>query len=151
SVTNPPATKLPSAADVVARVIQFYANLPDDKLTGGVNLTGQVRDVVKSLLRGVWNFEAGPYQKEWYPDPATPPPHAEVDKHPAKCGRYNLDPYVWFVRSPQALGTFGYSFSIDDDVSNPSAPGPILATNSTPGTPVYNHLPNNLQIAVGGT
>src|SRR4029077_20564809 len=53
-VTNPPATKLPMSADIVSRVIQFYANLPTDTLPGGKDLTGQVRDVVKSLLRGVW-------------------------------------------------------------------------------------------------
>ena len=61
-VTNPPPTKLPLSADIVGRVIQFYANLPTDTLPGGKNLTGQVRDVVKSLLRGVWNFTAVPDQ-----------------------------------------------------------------------------------------
>jgi hypothetical protein len=149
-VPNPPATKLPKSADIVSRVIQFYANLPTDPLPGGTNLTGQVRDVVKSLLRGVWNFEKVSNQKKWYPDPATPTSNAKVDGKDAKFGIYNLDPYVWFVRSPQALGTWGYAFSVDDDVSNPSAPGPILAPDSTPGNPVYNHVPNNLQIAVGG-
>jgi hypothetical protein len=44
----------------------------------------------------------------------------------------------------------GYAFSVDDDVANPAAPGPVLAADSTPQNPVYNHLPNNLQIAFGG-
>ncbi len=136
-VPNPPSTPLPKSADIVARVIQFYANLPTDGLTGGKNLTGQVRDVVKSLLRGVWNFIAVPNQNDWYPNPAKP---KTGDKD---FNVYNLDPYVWFVHDVE--NTAGYAFSVDDDVSNPSAPGPVLAANST-----YNHLPSNLQIAVGG-
>jgi hypothetical protein len=141
---NPKPPSLNSSQLVVSNVITFNANLPDDKITpGGVDLTGQVRDVVKSLLRGVWNFEAVPQQKEWYPNPAAHTGGKDFNV-------YNLDPYAWFVRSPQALGTFGYSFSIDDDVSNPSAPGPILKNGATSPTD-YNHLPNNLQIEVGGT
>ena len=44
----------------------------------------------------------------------------------------------------------GYAFSVDDDVANPAAPGPVLAASSTPGNPVYNHSPSNLEIAFGG-
>jgi hypothetical protein len=43
-------------------------------------------------------------------------------------------------------GMNGYAFSVDDDVANPAAAGPILAPNNT-----ANHLPDNLQIAFGGT
>jgi hypothetical protein len=139
-VPDPPETKLPKSADVVGRVIQFYANLPTDPLPGGKNLTGQVRDVVKSILRGVWNFTAVPNQKEWYPDPTD-----TKDGGGQKFNVYNLDPYVWFVHTVE--DTAGYAFSVDDDVSNPSAPGPILAPKSTT---VYNHFPDNLQIGFGG-
>ena len=55
---------------------------------------------------------------------------------------------MWFVHTVE--NTAGYAFSVDDDVSNPSAPGPILAANSTPSNPVYNHFPNNMQIGFGG-
>lgn len=147
-VTNPPATQLPKSADVVARVIQFYANLPTDPLAGGKNLTGQVRDVVKSILRGVWNFTAVPEHdadgnEQWYPNPSTPTKDAKMGDVAAKFNLYNLDPYVWFVHDVQGLT--GYAFSVDDDVANPSAPGPILAADKT-----TNHFPDDLQIAFGG-
>jgi hypothetical protein len=147
-VQNPPPTELSKAADVVARVIQFYAVLPTDGLPGGKNLTGQVRDVVKSILRGVWNFTAVPEHsadgtEQWYPNPSMATQGAKVHGTPAKFDLYNLDPYVWFVHDVQGLT--GYAFSVDDDVANPSAPGPVLAEDKT-----TNHFPDNLQIAFGG-
>src|SRR5581483_1115778 len=57
---------------------------------------------------------------------------------------FNLDPYVWFVHD--VIKMSGYGFSIDDDVANPQAVGPILAEKSG-----QNHYPNDLQIAFGGT
>ena len=116
---------LPPAAPLVGQVIQFYANLPTDALPGGKNLTGQVRDLVKSVLRGVWNFTAVPNQNQWYPDPAAKTGGQDFNV-------YNLDPFVWFVHSPKAENMSGYAFSVDDDVSNPSSAGPILAPTSTP-------------------
>ena len=72
---------LPPAFALVGQVIQFYANLPTDGITpGGKNLTGQVRDVVKSILRGVWNFVAVPDQKNWYPDPAAAHRRPEIQR-----------------------------------------------------------------------
>jgi hypothetical protein len=136
-VINPPPTNLPKSADVVARVIQFDVNLPDHELPGGTNLTGQIRDVAKSLLRGVWNFVAIPNQNDWYPNPADPKTGGK------DFNVYNLDPYVWFVHDVE--NTAGYAFSVDDDVSNPSAPGPVTLEDGT-----FNHAPSNLQIAVGG-
>jgi hypothetical protein len=153
-VSDPPPTKIPKAADVVARVIQFYAVLPTDGLPGGKNLTGQVRDVVKSVLRGVWNFTAVPEHnadgvEQWYPNPSQATKDAMMGNGPAKFNLYNLDPYVWFVHDVQGLT--GYAFSVDDDVANPSAPGPVLAKDSPPPpNAVYNHSPNDLQIAFGG-
>jgi hypothetical protein len=132
---------LPQASALVGQVIQFYANLPTDGDTGGKNLTGQVRDVVKSILRGVWNFIAIPDQSQWYSAPATYTGGKDFNV-------YNLDPYVWFVH--KVVDMSGYAFSVDDDVANPAAPGPVLASNSTPENPVLNHLPSNLQIAFGG-
>jgi hypothetical protein len=131
-------SKLPAASALVGQVIQFYANLPTDGITpGGKNLTGQVRDVVKSILRGVWNFVAVPNQQQWYPNAATPAGGQNFNV-------YNLDPYVRFVHVDEGMN--GYAFSVDDDVANPAAAGPILAPNNT-----ANHLPDNLQIAFGGT
>ena len=139
---------LPPPAQLVGQVIQFYANLPTDGSPGGKYLTGQVRDVVKSILRGVWNFIAIPDQSSWYPRPGLATPEASVDGKPATFGIYNLDPYVWFVHDIEKMA--GYAFSVDDDVANPAAPGPVAAPGSTPADPIYNHSPGNLQIAYGG-
>ncbi|WZO98625.1 hypothetical protein EP7_000205 [Isosphaeraceae bacterium EP7] len=139
---------LPPPAQLVGQVIQFYANLPTDGSPGGKYLTGQVRDVVKSILRGVWNFVAIPDQSSWYANPGVSTPNAMVDGKPATFGIYNLDPYVWFVHD--VVNMAGYAFSVDDDVANPAAPGPVAAPGSTPANPIYNHFPNNLQISYGG-
>ncbi len=139
---------LPPPAQLVGQVIQFYANLPTDNSTGGKFVTGQVRDLVKSILRGVWNFIAIPDQSQWYPNPGTATQNVTVDGKTAAFGIYNLDPYVWFVHD--ILNMAGYAFSVDDDVANPAAPGPVAAQGSTPTKPIYNHAPNNLQIAYSG-
>jgi hypothetical protein len=70
-----------------------------------------------------------------------------MDRTPAKFNLYNLDPYVWFVHDVQGLT--GYAFSVDDDVANPSAPGPVLAQAPNPNK-TNNHSPNDLQVAFGG-
>jgi len=103
---------------------------------------------VKSILRGVWNFIAIPDQSNWYPKPWMATPNTTVDGKPATFGIYNLDPYVWFVHDVENMA--GYAFSVDDDVANPAAPGPVAAPGSTPTNPIYNHFPSNLQISYGG-
>jgi len=90
----------------------------------------QLRDEIKSLLRGVYNFNAIPDQSQWYPNPATPTSNATLNGTAIKFGIYNLDPYVWFVHD--VLHNSSYGFSFDDDVAN------AQAASST------------LQIAVGG-
>ncbi len=105
--------------------------LPQDRLN-------QVRDELKSLMRGVWNFVAVPQFNaqtnvlQWYPPPATGTANALVNGVPATFGVYNLNPFVWFVHVE--LGMSGYGFSVDDDTSN------VTALNES-----------NLLIAVGGT
>ena len=83
----------------------------------------QLRDELKSLLRGVYNFNAVPNQALWYPNPATPTPGATLDTSLAQTnpqgitfGIYNLDPFVWFVHD--VLHNSSYGFSFDDDVAN---------------------------------
>jgi len=137
SVGLPPSPYLPFAMNLVSQVIQFYAKIPGfDKPTGPA-LVGQVRDVVKSILRGVYDFNKVPDQTQWYPDP-------KKQTGGQKFNVYNLDPYVWFVH--RVLGMSAYGFSVDDDVANPTATGPLLGPDSAP-----NHFPNNLQIGFGGT
>ncbi len=90
----------------------------------------QLRDEIKSLLRGVYDFNAIQDESQWYPNPATPTAGATLNGTAVTFGIYNLDPYVWFVHD--VLHNSSYGFSFDDDVAN------AQAASST------------LQIAVGG-
>jgi hypothetical protein len=90
----------------------------------------QLRNELKSLLRGVYDFNAIPDQTQWYPNPATPTPDATLNGGAITFGIQNLDPYVWFVH--RVLNNSSYGFSFDDDVANAQAPS------------------SSLEIAVGG-
>ena len=90
----------------------------------------QLRNELKSLLRGVYDFNAVPDQSQWYPNPATPTPNATLNGSPITFGIQNLDPYVWFVH--RVLNNSSYGFSFDDDVANAQAAS------------------SSLEIAVGG-
>ena len=89
------------------------------------NRLNQVRDELKSLMRGVYNFIAVPQFNpttnalQWYPAPAVPTTGASINNAPATFGVYNLNPFVWFVHVK--LGMSGYGFSVDDDTSNVEA------------------------------
>jgi hypothetical protein len=137
-----PSPYLPDAMALVGNVIQFYAKLPGFDIPGsGPLLVADVRDIVKSVLRGVYDFHAVPDQSQWYPPPADMTPGLTSGQ---TFNVYNLDPYVWFVHTVQDMSAYG--FSIDDDVSNPISSGPLKAKDGGD-----NHLPNNLQIGFGGT
>jgi len=95
-------------------------------------ISNELRDDIKSVMRGVYNFQAVPESTgEWYPNPATTNDGAEINSKPAKFDVYNLNPFVWFVH--KQLGLSGYGFSLDDDVADVGAEGA-----------------NQLQISVGG-
>ena len=78
-----------------------------------------IRDMIKSVLRGVSDFTKYPDNVDggnhlsWYPDPSN------------RGGRgfnvFNLDPFVWFVHVQ--LGFSGYGFSVDDDTADVGAGG----------------------------
>ncbi|MBN8249290.1 MAG: hypothetical protein J0L84_17825, partial [Verrucomicrobia bacterium] len=83
----------------------------------GLAISARIRDMIKSLLRGVSDFtrfaefdSAG--RRVWYPDPKTP-------RGGLSFNAFNLDPFVWFVHVP--LGFSGYGFSLDDDTSDVGA------------------------------
>jgi hypothetical protein len=61
-----------------------------------------------------------------YPTPAGP-----TDAALWTVGKYNLDPFVWFVHD--YLGAYSYAFSVDDQYGN------VLVDNAT-----------GFQVAVGG-
>ncbi len=132
AVNTPPPAYLPNTMNVVDHVIKFYANIPTYNLGWGTVLVGEARDMVKSILRGVYDYYQVPDQTKWYPDPGT---HTGGQNFNV----FNLDPYVWFVHKIEGLS--GYAFSIDDDVANPSATGPDDGSN---------HSPSNLQIGFAG-
>ncbi len=90
----------------------------------------QLRNELKSLLRGVYDFNAVPDQSQWYPNPATATPNATLNGSDITFGIQNLDPYVWFVH--RVLNNSSYGFSFDDDVANAQAAS------------------SSLEIAVGG-
>ncbi|MFO0875838.1 MAG: PKD domain-containing protein [Gemmataceae bacterium] len=91
-----------------------------------VERVNQLRDQLKSILRGVSDFaefqEFNPTTgaHQWYPDPAAGNPLIKIDRGdgpaPVTFGVYNLNPYVWFIHVK--LGMSGYGFSVDDDTAN---------------------------------
>ena len=108
--------------DVVGANMGFIftnqAKLTDD----GKMVTAMIRDMIKSVLRGVWDFTKFPDNVDdhgnhlsWYPDPSKPTGGQGFNV-------FNLDPFVWFVHVQ--LGFSGYGFSVDDDTADVGAGGP---------------------------
>jgi hypothetical protein len=107
--------------DVVGANMGFIftnqAKLTDD----GKMVTAMIRDMIKSVLRGVSDFTKFPDNVDdhgnhltWYPDPKE-----HRGKQPFNI--FNLDPFVWFVHVQ--LGFSGYGFSVDDDTADVGAGG----------------------------
>jgi hypothetical protein len=116
--------ELPGSMEVVGNSIGGNVGfLPTAAPVNYVNISADVRDLVKSALRGVPNFNTYP-ETDWYPDPSQAAGGQDYNV-------YNLDPYVWFVH--RQLGLSGYGFSLDDDTAD-------VGTNGT----------STLSVAVGG-
>ena len=107
--------------DVVGANMGFIftnqAKLTDD----GKMVTAMIRDMIKSVLRGVSDFTKYPDDVDdhgnhlsWYPDPSKPTGGRGFNV-------FNLDPFVWFVHVQ--LGFSGYGFSVDDDTADVGAGG----------------------------
>ena len=91
-----------------------------------------IRDMIKSVLRGVSNFTKYPdvIDKEgnhtrWYPNPAK-------GEGGQLFNVFNLDPFVWFVHV--RLGFSGYGFSVDDDTADIGAGGASQLQLTVTGT-----------------
>jgi hypothetical protein len=101
-------------------------------------ITSDVRDLGKSVLRGVPNFITYPDEhttdSQWKPGFWYPPPSTSTDG--TNYNVYNLDPFVWFVH--QQLGLSGYGFSFDDDVSDVGAGGTSTLTITYASGPAAN-------------
>jgi hypothetical protein len=76
------------------------------------DISNEIRDATKSLLRGVADFTNPSTVDQRYPDPSAPTGGQNFNL-------YNLDPFVWFVH--KQLGLSGYGFSVDDDVADVGA------------------------------
>lgn len=118
--------------DVVGANMGFIFTQAGKDSDDGKVVTSHIRDMVKSVLRGVTDFTEFPDEidakgkhTQWYPDPATP-------RGGQKFNVFNLDPFVWFVHV--RLGFSGYGFSVDDDTADVGAGGA-----------------NHLQLSVTGT
>lgn len=101
-------------------------------------LDADIRDMLKSLLRGVTDFTVFPERYpnnfrefQWYPNPKEP-------RGGLTFNAFNLDPYVWFVHVK--VGYSGYGFSLDDDKANVGARGAtkLLLTYGGPPVPPAN-------------
>jgi hypothetical protein len=94
-------------------ILTNQAKLTDD----GNMVTAMIRDMIKSVLRGVWDFTKFPDNVDdhvWYPDP-------KEHRGNQRFNVFNLDPFVWFVHVK--LGFSGYGFSVDDDTADVGAGG----------------------------
>jgi len=131
TVNNP---LLPAPMSLIYTVIGCdVLHLPNSN-KGASQVGAQVRDLIKSALRGVADYTQVP-ESGWYPNPATKTGGQQFNA-------YNLDPYVWFVHD--VLGLSGYGFSVDDDTSDVGA----YASNYTPQFDrVY---PNHLDMVFSG-
>lgn len=103
----------------------------------GLAVSARIRDMIKSLLRGVSDFEAFPEFNSnglriWYPNPSD-------SRGGLSFNAYNLDPFVWFVHV--ILGFSGYGFSLDDDTADVGAGGAtqfLLTVSGPTGLPNTN-------------
>jgi hypothetical protein len=124
-------TLLKFMEDVVGANMGYIFDQAGKDSGDGQAVIAIIRDMVKSVLRGVTDFTEYPDSLDaygnhlhWYPDPKVP-------TGGQKFNVFNLDPYVRFVHVN--LGFSGYGFSVDDDTADVGAGGA-----------------NNLQIAVTG-
>ena len=107
--------------DVVGANMGFIFTQAAKDSDDGKMVSAMIRDMIKSVLRGVTDFTKYPdvvnnqgTHTSWYPDPSEP--HGKQ-----LFNVFNLDPFVWFVHV--GLGFSGYGFSVDDDTADVGAGG----------------------------
>jgi hypothetical protein len=106
--------------DVVGANMGFIFTEDAKQSFDGKMVTSMIRDMIKSVLRGVTDFTRYPDEvvgnkhTKWYPDPKEKTGGQEFNV-------FNLDPFVWFVHVQ--LGFSGYGFSVDDDTADVGAGG----------------------------
>ena len=100
-----------------------------------VNISADARDLAKSALRGVPNYNTTP-ESGWYPKPSEGTGNQTYNV-------FNLDPYVWFVHKELKLS--GYGFSFDDDTADVNANDATTLSIDVGGV---DSLTNQVQFAV---
>jgi len=106
--------------DIIGANMGYIFDQAGKNSDDGQMVIAMIRDMIKSVLRGVTDFTKFPDIVEngkhvrWYPDPAQP-------TGGQKFNVFNLDPFVWFVHVQ--LGFSGYGFSVDDDTADVGAGG----------------------------
>ena len=106
--------------DVVGANMGFIFTNDAKKTFDAQEIIAMIRDMIKSVLRGVTDFTKYPDEivdnkhTVWYPDASERTGRQEFNV-------FNLDPFVWFVHVK--LGFSGYGFSVDDDTADVGAGG----------------------------
>ncbi len=106
--------------DIVGANMGFIFTEGAKQSFDGKMVTSMIRDMIKSVLRGVSDFTKYPDKIEndkhvvWYPNPS-------LKRGKQDFNIFNLDPFVWFVHVK--LGFSGYGFSVDDDTADVGAGG----------------------------
>jgi hypothetical protein len=106
--------------DIVGANMGFIFTNDAKKTDDAQMVIAMIRDMIKSVLRGVTDFTEFPDKIEgakhvvWYPNPSLPSGNQPFNV-------FNLDPFVWFVHV--RLGFSGYGFSVDDDTADVGAGG----------------------------
>jgi hypothetical protein len=134
--------------DIVGANMGFIFTNEAKKSYDADEVTSMIRDMIKSVLRGVTDFTKFPdaiddkgQHTVWYPDPA--------EGHGGQAFNvFNLDPFVWFVHV--VLGFSGYGFSVDDDTADVGAGGAShLQLTITDTTGLKNTNPWTIQAPYG--
>lgn len=108
--------------DVIGANMGYIVDQAGKESADGQMVIAMIRDLIKSVLRGVTDFTEFPDDLSpdgkthlvWYPDPSIP-------TGGQKFNVFNLDPFVWFVHVKMLFS--GYGFSVDDDTANIGAGG----------------------------
>ena len=106
--------------DIVGANMGYIFDQAGKDSADGQMVIAMIRDMIKSVLRGVTDFTKFPDvidaqgNHRWYPDP-------KVGTGGQAFNVFNLDPFVRFVHVE--LGFTGYGFSVDDDVGDIGAGG----------------------------
>lgn len=118
--------------DIVGANMGFIFTNAAKKTDDAQMVIAMIRDMIKSVLRGVSDFTQYPdvvddrgNHLSWYPDPAEAHGNQPFNV-------FNLDPFVWFVHV--RLGFSGYGFSVDDDTADVGAGGASKLQLTVTGT-----------------